>query len=111
MMVWCTVYRDYSWTLLCHVDTSSYGVDYGGSNDQNMEGDLQFVVQQWRQQEVERCDDSQCSERQGDVEINVVHLTGTEDHIGVSVESPTGDEVDKHVREGQEDHHVGEGEH
>ena len=63
-----------------------------------MEDVLQFVIQHWRQQELKRGDDSQSCERQGDVEIYVGHLTGTKDHIGVSVESSAGDEVDEDVR-------------
>ena len=99
-----------SWALPYHGNAGNCGVDYRGSDDQNMEGGLQFVIQQWRQQEQERCDDSQCNERQGDVEKDVVHLTGTKDHIVVSFNTPTGDEIDEDVREGEEDHHVGEGE-
>ena len=37
------------------------------------------------------------------------HLTGNQDRIGVSAETSPSYEMDKHVGEGEEHHHVGDG--
>ena len=56
------------------------------------------------------CDDSQGSKRQGDVEKYLMQLSGIENHLRISVETLTGDFIDEDVGEGEEHHHVGEGE-